>query len=67
MIGFGWETWRSTLPEDEGERMGCGKRETTDRRREFEPGGVVCGRSLLAEAVVTSFAVRTGTNPLVLI
>lgn len=45
MIGFGWETWRSTLPEDEGERMGCGKRKTMDRKRALEPGGVYMGEA----------------------
>ena len=68
MIGFGLETWWSTVPEDDGERIVCGEENNGQKKRARVCVCVcVCWRSLVAEAVVTSFAVRTGTNPLVLI
>lgn len=66
MIGFGQETWRSTLPEAGLEKMGCGERKTMDRKKKRASARGCLGGSLVAEAVVTSFTVRTGTNPLVI-
>lgn len=82
MIGFGCETWESTLPEDEGERMGVGgvgeKERKKDRRKkkgrtgeESVSQGVFIWEKLggcqPAETGDASFAVRIGINPLVLI
>lgn len=64
MTGFGLETWWSTVPEDDGGKMGCVEENNGQKKR---ARGCLCGRRLVAEAVVTSFAIRTGTNPLVLI
>lgn len=48
MIGFGWKTWGSTLPEDEGKRMGYGERKNDERKGRVWTSGCLCGRGLVA-------------------